>query len=218
MPRSKVILFGLFLLAAVILIIFVVTFLATQQPTRLSQEQLLELREEYPAYNRDHPLIEVIRWPTFQEVMERVDAIVIGEVIAEIPEYVVNLSRPLMIDERLLEKESSLELPPSTARFRQFEVKVIKHIAGEPVEDIIHLSYNAMFAGYEPDLSPGMSIITGIGKGRDLHEGKYHFSRFGTYYVIDDQYVLSTVDDEFSSTMNGQTLDIFIDHILEIRK
>lgn len=185
------------------------------KPNILSQERLEDLRKEYPAYNEDPPFASIAR-PTFESIMERSETVVIGEVVSELPEYTVELVKPDTTDQIIDDKAKSQGLSNSTASFKQYEIKVIKHIAGEPVEDTIPIAYNADFVGYEPALKPGMSIITGIAKGKDVHEGKYFFTRFGTYYIVDDQYVLSAVDDGFSKTMNGRTLDDLIDRILQI--
>lgn len=206
---------SLILLAAVVILVGFFYQQHLHKPNILSQERLAELRKEYPAYNEDPPFTSIAR-PTFESIMERSETVVIGEVVSELPEYTVELVKPGTTDQIIDEKAKSQGLLNSTASFKQYEIKVIKHIAGEPVKDTIPIVYNADFIGYEPALKPGMSIITGIAKGEDVHEGKYFFTRFGTYYIVDDQYVLSAVDDGFSKTMNGRTLDDLIGRILNI--
>lgn len=205
----------LFLTAAIIVIIF--AFQNQSRHQQLSQERLLELRREYPAYNEDPPFASMIR-PSFEEIMDRSETVIIGEVVAELPEYTVDLVKPGTVDEQLEQKMKSKGLPSYQASFKQYEVKVTKQIAGEPVEDVIKLAYNADFAGFEPELKSGMSIVTGIAKGQDVHEGRYFFTRFGTYYVVEGRYVLSAVDDEFSKTINGHPLDVLIEHIVKIKE
>lgn len=203
------------LLAAVLILAIIIYQQHLHKPNMLSQERLVDLRKEYLAYNEDPPFTSMDR-PTFESIMERSETVVIGEVVSELPEYTVELVKPGTTDQVIDDKAKSQGLSNSTASFKQYELKVIKHVAGETVEDTIPIVYNAAFVGYEPALKPGMSIITGITKGKDVHEGKYFFTRFGTYYIVDDQYVLSAVDDGFSKTMNGRTLDDLIDRILEI--
>ncbi|MEK4249126.1 MULTISPECIES: hypothetical protein [Paenibacillus] len=164
----------------------------------LPPERVALLRLEYPAYNSFPELVEVMP-SSFLELAQEAESIVIVKVIKQLPQYEINL-----ISHR-----------PS---FVQYEVAVEKVISGKPTEDIIHLSHNAMFIGFEPELKNGMRFILATGAGKDAHEGKYYFSRYGTYYIVDDYYVLSTVDDEYAEVMNGKTLRSLIKEIHKVRK
>jgi len=182
----------------------------------LSPQEITELRNEYPVYNGQLAIASSMPL-TFQEIIEGVDSVVIGEVLAELPPYEFILS-PLSPGETAIqEKKKNEGGEESTEKFVQYEFRVTDIISGYSVEDHIFLSYNAVLKGIEPDLKPGMKLILGIIKGKSVHEGKYTFTRYGTYYIVNEHNVLSTFDDEFSKTMNGQTLDQFIKIIKSFR-
>src|SRR5690606_21428106 len=94
---------------------------------------------------------------------------------------------------------------------------VAQHISGMPVNETIELAYNAMLESYEPKLRDGMEILVGIVEGPGVHQGKYFFTRTVTYYIVEKEYVLSVVDDDFAKLMNGKKVDQLIARIKEIR-
>lgn len=179
----------------------------------LSPERISQLRIDYPAYNENPELVDM-KVPTFEEIIKGVDSVIIGRVVRELPPYEVDLSPLLQPELRAKENASGIS---SKHQFHQVEIEVVRHISGKPVNKVIPLAYNAMFEGYEPRLKTGMIIVVGIANGSGVHQGKYFFTRFGTYYIVDDEYVLSAVDDAFSQQMNGHKVDRLIEKIKEIR-
>ncbi|WP_028544197.1 hypothetical protein [Paenibacillus taiwanensis] len=203
----------LMILVVVLLLIYTGVNAAPTLPT----ERLQELRVSYPASNADHPYYNSRRL-TFQEVVNQAESIIRAEVIGQLPEYEVDLfGAPNTPEYKVNEKKKNLSMPTSAAKFTRYEVKVIETISGIPVTGSIELVYNSDFKGVEPDLKTGMEIITTIGAGERSHAGKYFFTRYGTYYIVDNDYVLSAVDDDFSKKMNGKTMETLLDEIKEIK-
>ncbi|WP_340015023.1 hypothetical protein [Paenibacillus sp. FSL K6-1318] len=100
------------------------------------------------------------------------------------------------------------------------QLKVDKVVTGEDVEKDTFLFYNADFAGMEPELKPGMKIIAVVKKGTAGEQlGGYSFTRYGTYYIVDGEYVLAAYEGEseesrdFTEQTNGIQLDAFMDKI-----
>ncbi len=180
----------------------------------LTPERISQLRIDYPAYNENPELVDM-KAPTFEEIIKEVDSVIVGRVVRELPPYEVDLSPLLQPELRAKGNASGIS---SRHQFHQVEIEVVRHISGKPVDQKIPLAYHAMFEGYEPKLKSGMNIVVGIASGSGVHQGKHFFTRFGTYYIVDDEYVLSAVDDAFSQQMNGQKLERLIAKIKEIRE
>jgi len=188
------------LVVMLIIAMFIIINLAKQhiERTELSTERIAQLRLEYPSYNTSHELV-TMNPLTFLELAEEAESILIGTVVKQLPSYEIDL----------------ISHKPS---FVQYEVAVEKVISGKPTADTIDLAYNAMFIGHEPELKSGIRLIFSTAAGQDVHEGKHFFSRYGTYYIVDDHYVLSTTDDEYSLVMNGKPLQSLIKEIKDVRK
>ncbi|WP_213536028.1 hypothetical protein [Paenibacillus sp. J45TS6] len=77
------------------------------------------------------------------------------------------------------------------------------------------MMYNSELSDMEPYLRPGMKIIAAVKKmvGPQQEEGSYTFTRYGTYYIVDDHYVLSAFDSEskeissFTNITNGRSIN-----------
>lgn len=201
-------------------IIVVVAFYGYQQMDRaqLSQKRLAELREIYPAYNADHPLYFLDKSNmTFENIIQSSSSVVVGEVISKLPEVEIDLFGNVGTPEyEINQKRQENNLPTSYATFTQYEIRRLEHIRGKQVDDILYLIHNADHNGIEPELKPGMKIVAALGEGTGPHEGKYWMTRFGMYYIVDDQYVLSTVEDEYAEQMNGRTLTYLKKKIMEM--
>jgi len=112
----------------------------------LSQDQIAELRKEYPAYNRDPDFVSLHR-STFLEIVDIAENVIIGEVFSELPPYEVDLSQSGDVHTKINDKQDSLGLPVYKPKFVQYEVAVDKVIDGKPIKDTIILTYNADFIG-----------------------------------------------------------------------
>ncbi|HIW31481.1 MAG TPA: hypothetical protein IAA29_01735 [Candidatus Paenibacillus intestinavium] len=179
----------------------------------LSIEEITELRNEYPTYNNGPALVSSIPL-SFQELIEGADSVIIAQVEEQLPNYEIILSVTSEAEKAIHKKNGSDQKEP----FVQYKLSVDKVISGDSVDSEIMLAHNALLIGSEPELKPGMKLILGVVKGVGSHEGKYFYAKSGTYYIVNDSYVLSTFDDETSKLMSGGTLEKLISTIKTLRK
>ncbi|UPK43908.1 hypothetical protein [Paenibacillus pabuli] len=183
----------------------------------LSQDRLQELREDYPL----SPQSLVTPWMkkvTFREIMDFSDAVIVAEVVSVLPNFsMVLTTEPDTPERKMADKQETAGMTPYEAEFVSYEVKVHEVITGGDVAKETFLFYNAAFAGIEPELKPGQRIVTAIKKGVGPEQrGGYSFSRYGTYYIVDGNYVLSAYGGfsnkalEFTKQTNGIRLEQFV--------
>ncbi|MEK5058024.1 hypothetical protein BK126_07015 [Paenibacillus sp. FSL H7-0326] len=189
----------------------------------LSPERINELRQEYPAEQGFPPNIMAREIP-FQQVLEVADAVIIAEVVQPNPNFHSELfTEPNTPEGALAEKTNKQNLSPAVYEFFSYQVRVEEVIYGETVENIIDLFYSSEMKGFEPELEAGMKIVTAIMSGTgDEQEGKYSYTRYGTYYIVDENYVLSAYEGHseeltaFASQTNGKLLTHLIRTIKEL--
>ncbi|MGW7159778.1 hypothetical protein [Paenibacillus sp. LK1] len=183
----------------------------------LSQDRLQELRAAYPL----SPQSLVTPWMkkvTFREIMDFSDAVVVAEVVSVLPNFSMLITtEPDTPERKMAEKQETTGMTPYEAEFVSYEVKVHEVIVGENVAKETFLFYNAAFAAFDPKLMPGQRIVTAIKKGVESEQrGGYYSSRYGTYYIVDGDYVLSAYEGfsnealEFTKQTNGIKLDQFV--------
>jgi len=184
----------------------------------LSAEKVEELRHEYPIYNKDPDFLST-RPLAFEEIMGGVDSIVIGYIDEMLPSYQISLPLVGESDKAIYEKNKALGFDQKD-EFIQRKLKVEKLVAGAPVNDEVILSLNAMFKDIEPQFKTGMKILIALEKGNYMHEGKHFFSRYGTYYIVEENYVLPAYEkvDYDSKKLTGASLDQLITTIQSVRE
>lgn len=190
---------------------------------RLSLNRIAELREEYPLSTGVPPTINM-REVSFREMMDFGEAVIIAEVMSELPNFSVDLTAvPGTPEGDSAEKDRAAGIAPYKPEFIAYKVKVHQVVTGEDVNEDTFLFYNADFAGMEPELKPGMRIVTVVKKGTAGEQvGGYSFTRYGTYYIVNGDYVLSAYEGEseelreFTEQTNGIQVDSFIQKIKEL--
>lgn len=180
----------------------------------LTEERLVDLRANYPVNYNTLMNVAMIEVP-FSHMLEFSQTAVVAEVIEKLPEYTINLIPDENTPEGILNKKhEEMGFSFAEARFTPFKVKVDEIIAGDPLSEYVNIYYNSDFINTEPDLAPGTKIVVTLFKAPGHPEGNYSFSKFGTYFVVDNDYVLSAYESkelgEMSfegKTMNGKTLE-----------
>lgn len=178
----------------------------------LTPARMEELRQEYKLSSSTPATIHM-KDLSFKEVLERTDATIIAEVIRPIAEFSVELpSGPGTAEGAFADKQISLGGLSYQPKFTAFQVKVKEVITGVEVTDTIHLVFNSEFKEMEPALKPGMKIVTAIKKADGQREGNYFFTRYGTFYIVDEDYVLAAFEGQteeildFNRETNGKSL------------
>lgn len=188
--------------------------------SRLSFDRMNELRKEYPL-STGVPATINMREVSFREIMTYGDGVVVAEVMNVLPSFRVELTtEPGTPERKMADKDRVNGITPYQPEFISYQVKVHEVVAGDDVADDTFLFYNADFAGVEPELKTGMKIIAVVKKGTTGEQlGGYSFTRYGTYYIVDDDYVLAAYEGEsdelreFTEQTNGIQLDAFMDKI-----
>ncbi|WP_339298601.1 hypothetical protein MKY92_29720 [Paenibacillus sp. FSL R5-0623] len=192
---------------------------------RLSPERMEELRKEYPL-STDTPVMINIREVSFREIMTYGDGVVVAEVMNVLPSFRVELTtEPGTSERKMADKDRANGITPYQPEFISYQVKVHEVVTGDDVADDTFLFYNADFAGVEPELKTGMKIIVVVKKGTTGEQlGGYSFTRYGTYYIVDGDFVLAAYEGEseelrdFTEQTNGIQLDAFMDKIKNLPK
>lgn len=190
-------------------------------PPRLSDERMQQLRKEYP-FSTGYPSNIQMRDVPFDEILDYSDAVIIAEVLQRDADFKVDLTaEPGTPEADLKEKERQQGGEPYQPTFVSYNVNVRETIVGEKVEGHVQLFFNSDFKGVEPDLKPGMNIVVSVKKGTaPAQQGKYSFTRYATYYIVDENYVLSAFQGQtdemktFTEQTDGRTLA----HLVEIIK
>ncbi|WP_019913813.1 hypothetical protein [Paenibacillus sp. HW567] len=191
----------------------------------LSPEKIKELRKEYPLSTGSPKNVD-LRDLTFKEVLDYTDSVIIAEVVQQMPDFSVDLiTEPGTPEGDLAEKLKESGLQPYKPEFTSFQVNVDEVVTGEKVGSTINLIYNSEFKGVEPDLKPGMKIVVAIKNGvGEEQKGSYSFTRYGTYYVVEGDYVLSAFEGQseemrtFSRDANGNKLENLISEIKALKE
>ena len=190
----------------------------------LSSEQIKELRKDYPL-SEGTPVNVNFKDLTFKEVLDHTDSVIIAEVVKQIPNFTVDLITEAGTPEGMLaEKQKETGVQPYKPEFISFQVNVEEVVAGEDVATTINLFYNSDFKGMEPELKPGMKMVVAIKKGVGPEQAdSYSFTRYGTYYVVEGDYVLSAYEGEgkdikrFNLQTNGKSLENLITEINNLK-
>lgn len=211
----------LLVLISITLIIILTIYSIQPESPSLSEVQINELRSQYPLYESNPASIQM-KEPKIEEVYSISDTVILGEVVEVLPEYTIELVQGSDTPEgKIYEKWKAYGIT-NFASFLQYRVKISEDITGNNFdnnEDIgkdIIIAVNSQLKGDVPELLPGMKIITPIKKGKDKHEGKYFFSKYGFYYVTDDGYVLSAFAEDSKNNFTGKTLDFLKSKIKEM--
>ncbi|WP_150269848.1 hypothetical protein [Paenibacillus tepidiphilus] len=192
----------------------------------LTSEQFTELRQQYPLATGYPALIDMVE-VSFEDIMEHTDAVIIAEVIRQMPNYTVDLPfAPGAPETKLKEKQEAAGFGAVTSiECVSYQAKVQRVITGAKVADEINLFYNAEFQNIETPLKPGMKIVTAVMEGSgNQPEDSYSFTRYSTYYVVEGDYVLTAYEGEtekrqdFDLRTNGKTLENLIAEIRNLEK
>ncbi|MNE57576.1 hypothetical protein D3C80_1525480 [compost metagenome] len=141
------------------------------------------------------------------------------------PDFSVNLiTEPGTPERNLAEKLKESGAQSYKPAFTAYQVKVDEVVTCNEVGDTINLIYNSDFKGIEPSLQQGMKIVVAVKNGvGEEQEGSYSFTRYGTYYVVEGDYVLSAFEGQseemkvFSQETNGKLLDNLISEIKALK-
>jgi len=175
--------------AIIMLAIFCFGLLIIPAPTEsapcLSASQIEELRGRYPVYTQDPPNVDTYPVP-FKKLCKRIDTFAYVEITGDIQYYSKNIS---MGDAAWDAKNGAAH------KFYEYPAVVISDTENKLKPGMeITIASSIMFYGYQPELSQGMKIVFGTDVWQE--DGRYSFSKIGTYYITEDGFALSAFDEE----------------------
>ena len=157
---------------------------------QLSADQITALREQYPLCGHIPPLFSM-RFYTMAEVMENNDTFVYGTVEGEMSVY----SKYISTGDPELDKKRQENGIADVYDFYSYTISVIEDTEGiYKAGDKIRIESNTAFIDFNPHLSDGMKIVIPVA-GDSGPDGVTGFSAEGMYYVTEDGYVLSVIDE-----------------------
>ncbi len=186
----------------------------------ISNAEKSKLRTHYPAYDNFPPLgsINPDFHITVDTMVKESEIIIIGEVIELTNDLYIDISVEKGTPEAaLFEKQAKLGNDVKSTRV-QTKIKVLESLKGqEDLKEIIAVQ-NRIFVNYEPKFKLGMKVVLLLQAGEDALKGKYHSSRYGFFYLTDDNRVVSAISDEDFDRFTGMNLNDFKNEIRKMAK
>jgi len=158
---------------------------------RLSVAQIAELREQYPVCGLEVPPGLSMRSASLEEVKERSESFVYGEVVGGVSTYFVDASTGNReLDEK--RKENGLD---EVYEFYEYTISVIDDTEGTYAKDeIITIAANSVFMDYNPKLEEGMKVVVPVIRD-DEKSSRSYYNVNGMYYVTADGYAISAFEE-----------------------
>ncbi len=204
--RKKGILAGA--LALVLAAVCVVAVWNGRQPKeeapRLTEEQISELREQYPLYTENAPpLVDMDTW-SLKQVKANSDSFVYAEVVGDISYYTVSASTG---NEQLDEKRRANGISDEF-QFYEYTLTVLGDTSGEYEKgEEITIASNVMFMDYKPKLSDGMRMVIPMSRDPEKPSRSY-YQLDGIYYITEDEYAISAFEEKLEpQPLSGMKVD-----------
>ena len=188
--------------ACLCLVVGLVFNISNSSSPRLSEDEISQLREQYPISGQKAPEMVSISSEPLESLIELTKkfhtnpetyTFVYAEVVGEARSFDKNISTGnSALDEAY--KEHGIDL---NHEFYEYTLSVIKDTEKNHKEgDIITISANMMFIDYYPKLTDGMKIVVPIADYDELDNTRYSFDNVGMYYITENGYAISAYDEE----------------------
>ena len=215
MRKGKIILSGI-LICCIASIACLINILNPKEE-RLSEQEILVLREKYPVIGRD---TYALAYSTNNSLEKQIEAGTIytfayAEVIGDYQTYYENMSTG---DEFMDKKLASNGL--GVMEFFECPVSVIEDTEGvyQP-GDVITITSNAMYKDMYPELSEGMKVIIPLTGGYENMNREF-YALAGMYYVTDNGYAISAYDENTlaRTTYSGLRVSALLEDLKDLIK
>ena len=198
------------LFAALLAVLLCVLTACAPAAEPLSKEEIEALREEYPDSAGQPPMMSM-RDYTFSEKVSQRDTFVYVEITGEPQFYSINLSSGG--DEKPMKKGETVG--SSRAAHFEYPAKVIRDANGTfKGGEKITISTPYLFFDYTPSFKAGDRIVAGIMKD-EYKKTRLQFAARCSYYVTEDEHVLSCFKELEGDEKTGLTVDGLFE---EVRK
>lgn len=178
---------------------------------RLDATQIESLRKQYPVCGIDAPTGLTLRKMDVNEVKDKAESFVFGEVVGDVMKYSVTTS---LSNEALSEKRSQNGIK-EVFEFYEYAIEVIEDTEGKYKKgDLITITANIDFINYNPTLSDGMRVVVPVAKDKEK-SSRNHYIVDGMYYVTLDGYALSAFDEQNVSVSRGVSSGVKVETLLK---
>ncbi|MDP4088784.1 MAG: hypothetical protein Q8930_05875 [Bacillota bacterium] len=206
-------------IALLFCLIFAVSLIRDSIPG-LRVASVKELRAKYPAYSGFSPNANVFIWP-FEEVLKDPEAhIIVGEVVGDTTKEEVPITlNPGTPEKKIDDKLRSIGMNPShSIEVSYTKVRVLDNITANKIRSREITIFQVPPGDYEfiQPLKPGMKAVFVLSDGTDRYSGKYALDRYHSFYVTEDDYVLSMSG--FGDKYSGMRLKNFEKEIKKLEK
>lgn len=197
-------------------IVGVFTNLSHSSKPRLSEDEISQLREQYPISGQKAPeMVSIYPEPleTQIELTKKFHSnpetytFVYAEVVGEVTSFDKNMSTGHSALDAAY-KQHGINL---NHEFYEYTLSVIKDSERNHKEgDIITIYANMMFIDYYPKLTDGMKIVVPIADYDEPNNTRYGFDNVGMYYITENGYAISAYDEESllkKEPMSGMHVD-----------
>ena len=175
-----------------------------EEAPRLTEEQISELREQYPLYTENAPpLVDMDTW-SLKQVKANSDSFVYAEVVGDISYYTVSASTG---NEQLDEKRRANGISDEF-QFYEYTLTVLGDTSGEYEKgEEITIASNVMFMDYLPKLSDGMRMVIPVSRDPEKPSRSY-YQLEGIYYITEDEYAISAFEEKLEpQPLSGMKVD-----------
>lgn len=189
-----------FLTALTVLIVL----LFLRATDRLTEEQIADLRGQYPICEASHPLVSFRENISLEECIRRAESFVYGEVVGEASYYQV--SRDLG-DGEFQEKQKANGVS-DVNEFYEYTLRVLDDTEGRYTPDTeITISANVLLKDSYPALQEGMRVVVPVVRDDSVTTRNY-YTVHGMFYVTEEEYALSAYEEpDTEKPVSGQKVD-----------
>lgn len=183
---------------------------------KLTEEEILELRELYPMSDMTCALGQANPVP-LDQLLDKgtVCTFVYGEIIGDVTES----SKPYSTGDQIMDdklEKNGLNL----LRFFEYQISVIEDTEGRyQPGDVVTIYSNAIYRDMYPEFSDGMKVIVPLAKGDEV-PNRDTYGVVGMYYVTENGYAISAYDENTlaSTTYSGSRVSVLLEDLKELIK
>ncbi len=212
---------SVFIIAAVSIVI-ISTFGSSDEKTAFSitDAEKAKLRAHYPAFDSFPPNVSFSPdfKVTIEDVVEKLDLIIVGEVLESISDSKSDIDIEKGTPEAaIFDKQAKLGNDVKSNRV-QTKIRVLEILKGQEQSREIIARQSRLFVNYEPKCTPGMKVLLMLTAGKNESEGIYGMTKFGFFFITDDNRVVPAISDEGFDRFTGMYLNDFKNEIKKMIK
>ena len=175
---------------------------------RLTDVQIEALRDEYPICFGEPYGVSMI-YPSLEDITSIADTFVYAKIVGDVKRYTIDIS----VENDALEEKHKQYGISNTYEFYEYTLEIIRDTEKQFTRSngqTITIVANSMFEEYYPVLKKDMRVVVPVHKRND---NKYDYTKYGFYYVTEDDYVLSAFEESSISSKSGIKINSLMDQL-----